>query len=853
MNTMPTTQTVPDQNPSRAPFRQFFEPAYKLQEGLLPPGQFRVQDGVITKDVLKSTGLSVQEIHEFLKESLRGLDLLVQAMESVNSQFSLGREPGEMDALLIPPVVLALIESLPQVPGEFQHFKTLADKSGMSRQIVPGWDILPPFTWAIPRVGQIPEKVVLLQFSNNSEISSAAGSIIDRRAILRHHLQAEQNMVPHNENKVVRLEAELNALEEQIDALFDRDDFIVDPQKCSDIVRSLGVTVHPTLDILNAYIPLALALDEHLACAITERDTDVPKRLPIPFPRTDGTVESIGLEIAPSLLADPEIPMSTWLDALIRLRGNVAKLRELAERMTLDTQTMRDYQTALKDFSIPFFGARPDLARPSVARLLEQPEPTPEMQDAILAIICTAARVRVPGMCQEQTLIPIADFPSNIPLLSWMLRVSMQRDDLDAGVSGSALHSFEPDLLRMVAYCKNCVRDQRYADLAYYLARELDKAMMEPGTRETRKAGLILILDSLILCEEVRKTLKNLIPRVDDLRKIAASITVRDAAQLIQEAVDRVTRGLTPTLDDYFGQDAMKSRVKRMIARFLHVAEDPSRLCGRKPCEVVKNGLLLPGPPGGGKTFFMDCLVNTLGLHCFAISPDKAKPSGKGSAAPDIMKQASLVDLLEQTIVEAETYVVKHKKSCVVKLDEFEQFCLDRHQFKNHFEQTNRSLALIERLRRNPQVFLLAATNHYDFIDEAMRRVGRFDVVREIGLPDMESACRIVTGAIVPFPAISLTQEQTAEIAELAAKGGLIPLSIIQALTSDIVVTGQAPDFEDLKSAIVETVEDRRMGLDCMPHNSSWDSAGCGGGLCPPVALRANGNRHSELATTQRS
>ena len=796
--------SIPLQEPESA-FRAQFEALYQLLGHLLPNDQLRLGARQMGYDEVLDKVFSESDILDLLDDSILGLEILDQALVTVNAKFSLRREQNEDDNAIILPVVLSLANHLAgKIPADLSYFVTLANKRHTVREPIPEWSMIAPFCNPVIRTDRLPEMMDYLLRSPSEQTQKMVKDWQSRMNNLGVDVKrAECN---NDEKTFNEKTAQLHAITKKIEALFISEDFNdVSPENLPDIIAKLGVVIRPNPEILGHAIDLVVAMDKLLVAAICSPENGTLQPLPIPFLRADGIADSFMIQVVPAVLRSPGQPLNAWLDVYMRLREVVGSLRTLAEGVESDTATRLKYLAVLRPLGIPVFGSHPELLQNTVTRLMEIAAGNPEMEDSLLNVFCTPARL---GMNGERAVVPIVDYPSNLPILIWMIPLVMSRDDFGAGVIDRALRDGDSELFTFLNFCKACTRSGKYGALAGRLTSEIDKALGD-GVREMRKAVLVLVLDWLITNDEVRRTLKNLIPRVGDLRKMVAGISSLNAVNPIQPALDRVTMGLTPNLEDYFGQEALKLRVNRMISAFLHVAEDTTRLRGRKPCEVVKNGLLLPGPPGGGKTFFMDCLMNTLGLQCFVVSPEKAAASDR--AADRLLTQESLVDLLDKKISEAEAYIRRHNKPCILKLDEFEQFCLDRRQFKDHFEQTNRALTLIERLRANPRIFLVAATNHLDFVDEAMRRVGRFDVVRAIGFPDAEAARRIIAGTVFPYPEISLTSDQYAELANIAANGQLIPLSIIQTLTADLMVTGKAPAFEALKTAMLETVEDRRI------------------------------------------
>jgi len=127
------------------------------------------------------------------------------------------------------------------------------------------------------------------------------------------------------------------------------------------------------------------------------------------------------------------------------------------------------------------------------------------------------------------------------------------------------------------------------------------------------------------------------------------------------------------------------------------------------------SAIVLHGPPGCGKTFAVDRLVDFLGWPSFQIDASSV-------ASPYIHETSKKVaEVFDKAVQNAPSVLV---------IDEMEAFLADREMGSGH----HRVEEVAEFLRRIPEatkneVLIVAMTNRVDMIDPAILRRGRFDHV----------------------------------------------------------------------------------------------------------------------------
>jgi SpoVK/Ycf46/Vps4 family AAA+-type ATPase len=131
------------------------------------------------------------------------------------------------------------------------------------------------------------------------------------------------------------------------------------------------------------------------------------------------------------------------------------------------------------------------------------------------------------------------------------------------------------------------------------------------------------------------------------------------------------------------------------------------------------SAVVLHGPPGCGKTFAVESLVNFLGWPSFQIDASSI-------ASPWIHETSRKVaEVFDNTMQNAPSVLV---------IDEMEAFLAERTMMAGHHHRVEE---IAEFLRRIPEatkneVLIVAMTNRIDMIDPAILRRGRFDHVIKV-------------------------------------------------------------------------------------------------------------------------
>lgn len=170
------------------------------------------------------------------------------------------------------------------------------------------------------------------------------------------------------------------------------------------------------------------------------------------------------------------------------------------------------------------------------------------------------------------------------------------------------------------------------------------------------------------------------------------------------------------------------------------------------------SAVILHGPPGCGKTFAVDRLVDFLGWPSFQIDASSV-------ASPYIHETSKKVaQVFDKAMENAPSILV---------IDEMEAFLADREMGSGH----HRVEEVAEFLRRIPEavkndVLIIAMTNRIEMIDPAIQRRGRFDHVIKV-----DFASEVEVQALLDKLLSSLPKESDVDSSPLAQELAGRPLS----------------------------------------------------------------------------
>ena len=182
------------------------------------------------------------------------------------------------------------------------------------------------------------------------------------------------------------------------------------------------------------------------------------------------------------------------------------------------------------------------------------------------------------------------------------------------------------------------------------------------------------------------------------------------------------------TLNDICGYKEEKKEVNNIITLLKNYESYEAKGV------VIPRGIIFQGPPGTGKTLFAKAIANECG---YAFN----------SSYSDSLEENTL-DTLKQAFAEAEKTSLKTKQPALVYIDELDKLVYtDSDGDLTDSDSREAVRFLLQKLDENSKenrVLIIASTNNYYRIPDALLRSGRFDKKFLIDLPDAESRKEIL-------------------------------------------------------------------------------------------------------------
>ena len=179
---------------------------------------------------------------------------------------------------------------------------------------------------------------------------------------------------------------------------------------------------------------------------------------------------------------------------------------------------------------------------------------------------------------------------------------------------------------------------------------------------------------------------------------------------------------------DAIGNDEAKAALNRVKA-FMH---DPAQYARLGAC--APRGVLLVGPPGTGKTLLAKALAGESRANFIAVDGSYFSAMFYGAGVSKVKELFKLA---------------RKSAPCVLFIDEVDGIGKRTRGGEGGGAESelnriiNRVLVEMDGFEPLDNVVVVAATNHEDNIDEAMRRPGRFDMLVRLGLPTLPERQRL--------------------------------------------------------------------------------------------------------------
>lgn len=217
-------------------------------------------------------------------------------------------------------------------------------------------------------------------------------------------------------------------------------------------------------------------------------------------------------------------------------------------------------------------------------------------------------------------------------------------------------------------------------------------------------------------------------PLVLVLTIVGATFMVMKLQTGMGGAASRLTVRPETSFEDAVGNDEAKAALNRVKA-FMHDPAHYAKLGAKAP-----RGVLLVGPPGTGKTLLAKALAGESKANFIAVDGSYFTAMFYGAGVAKVKELFKLA---------------RKNAPCVLFIDEVDGIGKRTHSGQGNGAESelnriiNRVLVEMDGFDAMDNVVVVAATNHEDAIDPAMRRPGRFDMLVRLTLPTLPQRAQL--------------------------------------------------------------------------------------------------------------
>jgi cell division protease FtsH len=244
---------------------------------------------------------------------------------------------------------------------------------------------------------------------------------------------------------------------------------------------------------------------------------------------------------------------------------------------------------------------------------------------------------------------------------------------------------------------------------------------------------------------------------------------------------------------DVIGSDEAKAGLNRVKA-FMHDPSQYAKLGASPP-----RGVLLVGPPGTGKTLLAKALAGESKASFIAVDGSYFTAMFYGAGVSKVRELFKLA---------------RKNAPCVLFIDEVDGIGKRNQGGPGGGAESemnriiNRVLVEMDGFETLDNVVVVAATNHEDNIDPAMRRPGRFDMLVRLGLPSLPDRQRLFDLYIGKLSHDGLAD--TAALARMSA--GLTPADIANTVNKAASCAAEARAQTVTQEYLLRAIETHQLG-----------------------------------------
>lgn len=313
-------------------------------------------------------------------------------------------------------------------------------------------------------------------------------------------------------------------------------------------------------------------------------------------------------------------------------------------------------------------------------------------------------------------------------------------------------------------------------------------------------------LDKAKTDEDARKIINQIIDEYKKEYKAQYKAVLTD----LKKPKFTVYRDVDTRLDDVKGNKPLREQLKQIVNMLIY--QEDYNQCGIQ----VPKGALLVGPPGTGKTFVARAVAGEFQAN---LVGDK-----QIAFISVIATELGSPEMIEALFDEAAEY-----DASIIFIDEIDAIGGNRFLNKQDQPLLIQLMKELDGFDARKNIFVMAATNAPESLDEALKRPGRFDQIIEISYPDEEGRKAIIEGYLGKLEWFkeektekTENKEKTAGTIAKITKGftpaelkNLINLAAIERYTRENKSdndSNQANKPEDFVNVVTEKIETLRIG-----------------------------------------
>ncbi|GAE87574.1 FtsH/Yme1/Tma family ATP-dependent metallopeptidase [Acetivibrio straminisolvens] len=249
----------------------------------------------------------------------------------------------------------------------------------------------------------------------------------------------------------------------------------------------------------------------------------------------------------------------------------------------------------------------------------------------------------------------------------------------------------------------------------------------------------------------------------------------------------KVIRDNNTKFSDVAGMEELKREMLQAVDILKHPKEYAKK--GIRPI----NGILLEGNPGNGKTLFARALAG------------EAKVNFIATKATDFQ---SAIMSIGPAKIKALFRKARANKPCIIFIDEFDGIGEKRNYSGTGIDKENNRIiaAMLNEMdgfTREEGVMVIAATNNYKALDEALVRAGRFDKKYTVPNPDYKTRIELIK-----IYTRSKKLSESISVEQLAAKFENLSCSQIETILNEAAMVATGEVREDITEIdLVEAVK----------------------------------------------